>query len=151
MATEPIQASQLEQLVDPKTGRLTALGYEWIEQMRTATVDNTSGKEDLGASAINTQTGTSYTLVLADAGKIVEMNNANANTLTVPPQSSVEWPDGARVDLAQIGAGQTTIAAGGGVTIRSADGNLKLRVQYSLATLYRRAENEWVLGGDLDA
>jgi hypothetical protein len=73
----------------------------------------------------NTQTD-SYTLVLTDAGKIIIMNKATANTLTVPPNSSVAIPINSRIDLIQYGAGQTTIAAGAGVTIYSSGSKLNL-------------------------
>ena len=99
----------------------------------------------------NAQTGTTYTLVLADAGKLVEMNNASANTLTVPPNSSVAFPVGTQILVIQTGAGQTTLAAGAGVTINSKDGNLKLSAQWCAATLIKRATDSWVLAGDLTA
>lgn len=99
----------------------------------------------------NAQTGTTYTLVLGDAGNVVSMNNGSANTLTVPPNSSVAFPAGTQVDLAQLGAGQTTIAAGGGVTIRSDAGKLKLSGQYVGATLLKLATDEWLLAGSIAA
>jgi alpha-D-ribose 1-methylphosphonate 5-triphosphate synthase subunit PhnH len=92
----------------------------------------------------------SYTLVLGDAAKMVEMNNASANNLTVPPNSSVAFPVGTVIDVLQIGAGQTTIVAGSGVTINYAIG-LKLRAQWSAASLVKRATNTWVAIGDLSA
>ena len=98
---------------------------------------------------INTQTGTSYTLVLSDKGKIIEINNASANTLTIPPNSSVAFPIKTRIDIVQYGAGQTTFVAGSGVTIRSVDDKLALSSQYSSASLYKRGTDEWVLMGDL--
>ena len=97
---------------------------------------------------INTQTD-SYTLVLTDAGKVVEMNKASANNLTVPPNSSVAFATNTRIDIVQYGAGQTTVVAGSGVTIRSTGSKLKLYGQYSGASLYKRATDEWVLVGDL--
>jgi hypothetical protein len=96
----------------------------------------------------NTQTGTSYTLVLADAGKCVEMNNAAANTLTIPPNSSVPFPTGTVIELFQLGAGQTTATAGSGVTLRAPDG-AKLAKQYASASVRKRATNEWVLAGSV--
>lgn len=102
-------------------------------------------------SGLNTQTGTTYTLAIGDISEVVEMNNASANTLTVPPNSSVAFPVGTRIDVVQYGAGQTTIAAGAGVTIRSKDSNLKLTGQYSGVTLYKRGTDEWVVIGDLTA
>jgi hypothetical protein len=108
--------------------------------------------QSLGVLAgINTQTGTAYTLVLTDVGKVVEMNNAATNTLTIPPNSSVAFSIGTRIDLLQLGAGQTTIAPGAGVTIRQRQTFLKLAGQYAVASLYKRAADEWVLRGDLSA
>lgn len=97
----------------------------------------------------NAQTGTTYTLVIGDAGKLVSMSNVSANTLTVPPNSSVAFPLYSRIDLAAYGAGQTTIAAGVGVTIRSTAAKLKLNVQYSGGTLIKIGTDEWMLFGDL--
>jgi hypothetical protein len=105
----------------------------------------------LTKATINSQTGTTYTLVLADAGKTIDLNNASAITLTVPLNSSVAYPVGTRIDLVQSGAGQVTVAATGGVTINSKGGNLKLTGQWSAATLIQRSANTWVLIGDIAA
>jgi hypothetical protein len=96
----------------------------------------------------NRQTA-SYTLVLSDADKLVEMNVGTANNLTVPLNSSVAFSTGTQILLAQYGAGQTTIVATSGVTIRSNGAKLKLNAQYSGATLVKIAENEWYLFGDI--
>ena len=96
----------------------------------------------------NRQTA-SYTLVIGDADKLVEINNASANNLTVPLNSSVAFSTGTQILLAQYGAGQTTIVATSGVTIRSNGAKLKLNAQYSGATLIKIAENEWYLFGDI--
>jgi hypothetical protein len=97
----------------------------------------------------NAQTA-SYTLVLADQTKLVEMNVASANNLTVPLNSSVAFPVGAQVTILQTGAGQTTLVATGGVTVNATPG-LKLRTQWSSATLIKRATDTWVAIGDLVA
>jgi hypothetical protein len=96
----------------------------------------------------NRQTA-SYTLVLSDADKLVEMNVATANDLTIPLNFSVAFATGTQILLAQYGAGQTTIVPTSGVTVRSNGGKLKLNVQYSGATLIKIAENEWYCFGDL--
>ena len=98
----------------------------------------------------NRQTA-SYTLVLGDADKLVEMNVAGANNLTIPPNSSVAFSIGAQTMIAQYGAGETTIVAGPGVTIRSSGGKLKLNVQYAGATLIKIATDEWYLFGEIKA
>jgi hypothetical protein len=90
----------------------------------------------------------SYTLVLADKAKVVEMAVGSANNLTVPLNSSVAFPTGTQIHIVQTGSGQTTVVATGGVTINTAT-TLKLRAQWSAATLIKRAENTWVLVGDL--
>lgn len=117
----------------------------------------TSGKVTAGQRRVhaltspeNVQTGTSYVLVLADAFKLVAMDNAAANTLTVPPNSSVAFPIGTRIDLSQDGGGQTTVVAGSGVIIRSPE-TLKLRKQRAKATLIKRATDTWDLEGNLEA
>jgi hypothetical protein len=96
----------------------------------------------------NRQTA-SYTLVLSDADKLVEMNVGSANNLTIPLNSSVAFSTGTQILLAQYGAGQTTIVATSGVTIRSNGAKLKLNAQYSGATLIKIDTNEWYLFGDI--
>lgn len=99
------------------------------------------------ATTKNTQTAT-YTLVLTDAGKVVEMDVGSANDLTVPPNSSVAFATGTIISIYQKGAGQTTVVAGSGVTIRARNG-LKLAGQFAEASLRKRDTNEWVLVGDV--
>ncbi len=101
-------------------------------------------------STLNAQTA-SYTLVLADAGKTITMSVASANNLTVPPNSSVAFATGTMINVIQIGAGQTTLVAGAGVTVNSKSGNLKITGQYSGVSLYKRDTNTWVAVGDLSA
>jgi len=96
----------------------------------------------------NRQTA-SYTLVLSDADKLVETNVASANNLTIPLNSSVAFATGTQILLAQYGAGQTTIVATSGVTVRSNGAKLKLNAQYSGATLIKIDTNEWYLFGDI--
>lgn len=96
----------------------------------------------------NLQTGTTYTLVLTDAGKVVELSNAAAITVTVPPNSSVAFPIGTVICFTQIAAGQATISPGAGVTIRTGSSSTT-RAQWSELMLRKRATDEWVLSGDL--
>jgi hypothetical protein len=97
---------------------------------------------------INTQSE-SYTLALADTTKIVQMNVATANNLTIPQNSSIEFPIGTNIDIIQIGAGQTTLVADTNVTINSKNNALKLTGQWSGVSIYKRDTNTWVAIGDL--
>ena len=93
----------------------------------------------------------SYTLSsLTERDDLIEMNKATAVTLTIPLNSAVAYPVGTSLDILQTGAGQVTIAGAAGVTVNSTPG-LKLRTQWSSATLFKRAENTWVVYGDLTA
>jgi hypothetical protein len=120
--------------------------YDWAVGL-FATIANLALKTDK-LVVTNRQTA-SYTLVLSDADKLVEMNVATANNLTIPLNSSVAFPTGTQILLAQYGAGQTTIVATSGVTVRSNGGKLKLNVQYSGATLIKIGTDEWYLFGDI--
>jgi hypothetical protein len=102
------------------------------------------------ADTILNQQAASYTLVLADKNKMVEISNASANTLTVPPNSSVAFPVGSTITILQTGAGQCTLTAGAGVTVNGTPG-LKLRTTWSSATLIKRATDTWVALGDMVA
>ena len=115
----------------------------------TQTLTNKTLTAPIITIATNAQAA-SYTLVLTDQSDLVEISNASANTLTVPLNSSVAFPTGTTITILQTGAGQTTITATGGVTINGTPG-LKLRAQWSSATLIKRATDTWVAIGDLSA
>jgi hypothetical protein len=100
---------------------------------------------------INTQETDAYTLVLADDGKLVDIDYATAATLTVPKNSVVAFPVGSMVAIRQKGAGQVTIApVDGDVTINNADG-LKITDQYIVAALIKVATDTWNAVGSLEA
>lgn len=101
------------------------------------------------AQSVNPQTGTTYTLVLADAGKMVSLSNASAITLTLPQDSAVAIAIGSYVDLYQLGAGQVTVVAGTGATLRISGLTAKARAQYSRFAVQKVSANTWVLMGDL--
>lgn len=117
------------------------------------TLTNNSGEASTPTIALsdvvaNAQTAT-YTLVLTDKNKMVEMNVGSANILYVPTNASVAFPVGTTIDILQTGSGKTQIAAvtSGTTTINSANG-VYLRAQWSAATLVKRATDTWVLFGD---
>ena len=102
--------------------------------------------------SVNAQTGTTYTPVLTDAKQMVTLNNASAITVTIPPNSSVAYAVGSKIDFIAKGAGQVSFAQGSGVTIRSTGATAtapKLRVQYSAATCWYEGSDVWYIVGDL--
>ena len=98
-------------------------------------------------NSADTQTGTSYALVLTDAGKLVTLSNASAITLTIPASSTVAWIANTRIDLLQLGAGQVTFSTASGVTLNSSGGLTKSAGQYAGQSLLYVATNTWVLVG----
>jgi len=102
---------------------------------------------------INTQSGTTYTLVAGDAQKLVTLSNANPITLTVASNATQALPVGTQVTISQFGAGQVTVVGAvspNPVTINGTPG-LKLRTQWSSATLIQTSTDNWLLVGDLSA
>lgn len=90
----------------------------------------------------------SYTLVASDNNKLIEMNVASANNVTI--NNSI-FTAGNQILVSQYGAGQVTFVAGAGVTLRSPSGKLKLTGQYSLATIIAISATEFYISGDLTA
>jgi hypothetical protein len=116
----------------------TDLDFTWTEQ------DDTT-------LSFNAQTGTTYTLVAGDLGKLVTLSNASPITLTIPPSIFVT---GNVINIQAIGAGQVTLAEGSGVTITSTgSGTLgdapKLRVRFSAASIICTAANNFTVIGDI--
>lgn len=114
------------------------------------------------AQAINAQTGTSYSPVLADQGKYITVTNASTVLVTLPHRSTVAFPIGTSIDFIQAGAGQVQFGSATNVTIYASTGtstsgmstgSLKTRVTYSAATLKKVAESGstdiWHLIGDI--
>jgi hypothetical protein len=109
-------------------------------------VQGNAGLADFGATS--TTVATAYTLAATDAQSVVDMNSATPVTVTIPPVATVAWNKGTSIQITQMAAGQVTVAAGAGVTIRTPR-SLTTRAQYSTITLRMRGSNEWVLSGDL--
>jgi hypothetical protein len=98
---------------------------------------------------INAQTGTTYTFVAADAGKLVTSSNGSAQTVTIPPNSSVAFAIGTQIMVQNIGSANATLAQGSGVTIQSKDSNKEIDGQFAAATCIKTATDTWSLIGAL--
>jgi hypothetical protein len=134
--------TSMQDLLGGTTGQVlsktsnTNMDFTWIEQ-------------DDSTLAFNAQTGTTYTLVAADLGKLVTTSNASAITVTVPPSV---FAAGNTINLQSIGVGLTTFAAGAGVTITSTGASAAapiLRARYSACTIICTASNVFTIIGDI--
>jgi hypothetical protein len=113
--------------------------------------DGTQTKQGVPSITVIEEKTASYTLsALTERDTIVEMNNTSATTLTIPAESSVNYPIGTTIDIIQTNTGQVTIGNAVGVTVNATPG-LKLRTRWSSATLLKRASNSWIAYGDLTA
>ena len=99
--------------------------------------------------AINAQSGTTYTFVIGDAGKVVTSSNGSAQTFTVPPNASVAFVVGTQIMVQNLGSANCTLAQGSGVTIQSKDSNKEIDGQYAGASLIKTATDTWSLIGSL--
>ena len=135
-------ATSMQYLLGGTTGQVlsktsaTDMAFTWIEQ------DDTT-------LSFNAQTGTTYTLVATDVGKLVTTSNAAAVTVTIPPSV---FAAGNQINVQSIGVGLTSFAAGAGVTITSTGATAAapiIRARYSACTIICTASNVFTVIGDL--
>lgn len=94
----------------------------------------------------------SHILVLTDRKTtLIRMNVASANTVTIPPNSSVAFPIGTQIMFSQMGAGQVTLTPGSGVTLIGADSAFKSRIQGAVFGIFQVAADTWLAFGDLSS
>jgi hypothetical protein len=128
----------------PPTTTDTLAGIAATQTLTNKTL--TSPKINL---TLNAQTGTTYTLVAADSGKLVTSSNASAVVITIPPSI---FAAGEQINVQSIGAGLTSFAQGAGVTITSTGATSTapiLRAQFSACTIICTASNTFTVIGDL--
>jgi hypothetical protein len=145
--TTTVQATAIagtNTLTLPPTSNDTLVGLAATQTLTNKTL--TAPKVNL---ALNAQTGTTYTLVAADSGKLVTSSNASAVVITIPPSI---FAAGEQINVQSIGAGLTSFVAGVGVTITSTGATSAapvLRAQHSACTIVCTASNTFTVIGDL--
>jgi hypothetical protein len=147
--------------VSPSTSGnvLTSNGSSWLSSAPVVTL---AGAETLTnktltapiiVQSINTQTTAAYVTVASDAGAIITVNNASANTFRLPTNASVPYAIGSTITLIQIGAGDTTISAvTPGTTTVLSTGAIPaspVLAQYKSATCIKTATDAWYIVGAL--
>lgn len=99
---------------------------------------------------INTSTNVQRVLSQTDSASLIQLNNSSSNTFLIQLDGTngYTFPIGTQVVVVQAGTGQTNIGADSGVTLRATPG-LKLRAQWSAATIVKTAANTWLVFGDV--
>jgi len=153
-ATAAIQST----IVDAKGDLIVGTGADAVSRLAVGTDTYTlvadSGeatglKYVAGVSiAFNAQTA-AYTLVAADAFKLVTVSDTVSRTVTIPPSVFIA---GQIINVQRIGTGAVPFAAGAGVTITSTGATASaptLRAQYSAASIICTASNTFTVLGDI--
>jgi hypothetical protein len=131
----------------------TFTGTVTVAASGVAFTDGTQTKEGVASRTPIVQKTAAYTLsALTHRDSLIEVSSATGVTVSIPTDATLNYPIGTSIDILQTGAGQVTIAAvTPGTTTVNATPGLKLRTQWSSATLFKRAANTWVVYGDLTA
>jgi hypothetical protein len=151
--TTTVQATAIagtNTLTLPAVSNDTLVGKATTDTLTNKTLTSPTITTPTQRLTLNAQTGTTYSLVIADATyKLVTCSNAVAITVTVPPSL---FAIGDTINVQQIGAGQVTFAQGAGVTITSTGATSaapNLRAQFSACTVICTASNTFTIVGDL--
>lgn len=164
LTNKTIDSASNTMTVDLSEATVTGTLAEFNTAVSDATLASLAGTETMTNKTLtdpkishsyNAQTGTTYTLVLTDANKVVSMSNASANTLTIPPNSSVAFPTGTIITIFALGAGTTTVAGGTGVTLSGNGGSgsaysADIQTRYAAATIIKIGTDSWLISGDID-
>jgi len=137
----------LQNIVDALATLPTDPTFTSVTVTTTVTVTGavTAARFILSASGINTQTGTSYSLLSTDNGKVITLNNANPITLTCPAGLGAAFA----CTIIQLGAGQVAVVAGGGATVSGFGGATHLAGQFAMGNIIAPTANSFVLGGNI--
>jgi citrate lyase gamma subunit len=133
-------------------GSLDDLALNNLTAAGVVFTDGTQTKEGVPSRTPIVQKTASYSLsTLTHRDSLIEVSSTDATTITIPLDSTVNYPIGTTIDILQTNTGQVTIApVSGSVTVNATPG-LKLRTRWSSATLMKRAADTWVVFGDLTA
>jgi hypothetical protein len=145
-ATQTLTNKTINAANNTLTGVVTTTGTDTLTNKTLTSPVINSAKINL---AFNAQTGTTYTLVAADSGKLVTSSNASAVVVTIPPSI---FAAGEQINVQSIGAGLTSFAAGAGVTVTSTGATSAapiLREQFSACTIICTASNTFTVIGDI--
>jgi hypothetical protein len=130
-------ATQVPKITVDGKGRVTAVEHVNITASSSTSV------------TVSPQAGTSYTISLTDAGRLITFSNSSSITFNVPTDSSVAFPVGTQLMISQIGTGQVTVVAvTPGTTTVNGNNGTKTAGRYAIISLIKIAENAWIIGGD---
>lgn len=101
--------------------------------------------------SLNSQAGTTYTVVNSDTSTYITTTNGSAVTVSIPDDATSSMSTTLSLDIYQFGAGKVTVAPlNSNITLLSPHGRFKTANQYSKIDLNKISTNVWIVSGDLD-
>lgn len=97
-----------------------------------------------------TESTTSRTLTVADAGAYIRHTNAAASTVTVAPQASQTWVADTEIHIRRSASGDLTLTPGAGVTLNAPSGGTLVLTNAMTVTLKRVASDVWDVIGQTE-
>ena len=145
--------ADIKTLVLPASTTISTFGATLVDDADAATARATIGADITSASdvddltniAATNQTGTTYTLALADAHSMIYLSNAAAVTVTIPTNASVAFATGTRVCLLSTGAGGVTLSTTS-ITLLGSSPNTTI-AQNEAMYLEKTATDTWAVIG----
>jgi hypothetical protein len=137
--------------VDFTQGSLDNLQLNNLTAAGVVFTDGTQTKEGVPSQTTIIQKTAAYTLsALTERDDLIEVSHTGGSAvdITIPTDSTLNFPIGTAIDVLRTNTGGVRIVGAGGVTVNATPGAF-LRAQWSSATLFKRAANTWVLIGDL--
>lgn len=121
-----------------------------------ADVATTAALDSVRQTVAITNIAGSYTLLLGDAGKVVEIESASSQLLNVPTNAAVPYAIGTVIEVRRQGSGAVNVTPLSGVTIQVVGGSTvttgtagSISAQFASVSLHKRSTNTWVLSGSL--
>ncbi len=154
IASQPHSESATNTLLLPGGNTIGNANATLVSNTGTQTLTNKTLTAPIINLELNAQTGTTYTFVSTDSGKLVTASTSATQTYSIPTNATTAFPVGTQINIIQIGAGQVTINAvtPGTTTIGSTGATStapKLRAQYSAATCIKAGTDLWYVVGDI--
>lgn len=104
-------------------------------------------KAQLNASVVTTA-AVSYTLSAEDNGVLLDLNNSSPSIVTIETDTAESTPIGMSVRILRRNTGTVTIDGATGVLLNNSASAFSVPTQFGVATILKRAANEWILFGD---
>ncbi len=118
--------------------------------LNAANVNTTNeGVNDIALPIYKFDSGTSYSVIVSDAAKVIAIGNTSPITVTLPSNSTAALPIGSQVMFFQANTGQITFQAGSGATMGAQGGKTKIAGQWGMAGAYKYDTNNWIIFGNL--